>query len=114
MLLHKAFFVPFCIGLIVITAVLWHYRTSNPIKQMRPPFGQILLFAIVLVGLNGAGSYIVAKTVLSGTEVARSMKESKEQRGGDFGRSADRLPTSGAGSWDRIMPGAQSEEGEEE
>ncbi len=104
MLLQKAFFFPFVACTIIIIVLLWYYRTRNPVKRLRPPFGQIFLFAIILMGLNGAVSFFVANTLLSGTDVARSLQESREQRGGDFGRGRDSLPPPAAsGSWDRIV-----------
>jgi len=113
MLMQKAFFVPFLIGSLVIAVLLWQYWSRNPIRQLRPPFGQILLFAIVLFGMNAAVSFLLAKTILSGSDVARSIEESKEQRGGDFGRRPDNLPASSGGSWDRIMPGRRGGDEEE-
>ena len=74
-----AFLMPFCIGVVAIGFILWYARVRNPMKRMRPPFGLLALAGIVLLMVNGGISAFIAKAILTGDDVAKSLKEEKKK-----------------------------------
>ncbi len=104
-----AFLVPFTIGVVIIGIILWYARVHQPLKKLRPPFGQLLLIGIVLTMLNAAVASLVAKAVLTGDEVHKSLTAEKKRSYEDR-RDASPTDKKGRGekqmsSWDRIKYG---------
>jgi hypothetical protein len=111
-----AFLMPFCIGVVAIAFILWYARVRNPIKRLRPPFGLLLLGGIVLLLLNGGISAFIAKAILTGDDVAKSLAEEKK-RGYDAGNSTlpQRQKDDGEkpmSTWDRLKYGDRNQENE--
>lgn len=113
-----AFLMPFCIGVVAIGFILWYARVRNPMKRMRPPFGLLALAGIVLMMLNGGISAFIAKAILTGDDVAKSLKEEKK-KGYDTRDSTlpqrdkkddEEKPMS---SWDRLKYGDRNKNQEE-
>ena len=112
-----AFLMPFCIGLVVIGFILWYARVRNPIKKLRPPIGLLTLAAIVLLMVNGAIASFIAKAILTGDDVAKSLTAEKK-RGYDGGNATlperkkndEEKPMS---TWDRLKYGDRNQEDEE-
>lgn len=114
LLTQTAFLFPFAICVVISVAVLWFTSTRNPIRQFRPPMGQIALHAVVLLMVSGGVSYMVSRTILEGNEVVRQMEEMETEK---YEERNDALIDDGStrgGSWDRIMNAGQVEPPDEE
>lgn len=113
-----AFLMPFCIGLVAIGFILWYARVRNPMKRMRPPFGLLLLAAIVLLMVNGGVAAFIARAILTGDEVAKSLKDEKK-RAYDSGDTTlpQRKKDDGEkpmSTWDRLKYGDRNQENQSE
>lgn len=109
-----AFLMPFCIGLVAIGFILWYARVRNPMKRMRPPFGLLALGGIVLLMLNGAIAAFIAKAILTGDDVAKSLTAEKKKgyKAGnaitpDHRKEDEEKPM---GTWDRLKYGDRNTE----
>ena len=113
-----AFLMPFCIGVVAIGFILWYARVRNPMKRMRPPFGLLTLAGIVLMMVNGGISAFIAKAILTGDDVAKSLKEEKKK---GYDPRDSTLPQRGTkddeekpmGTWDRLKYGDRTKKEEE-
>ena len=107
-----AFLMPFIIGTVIIAVILWYARVRQPIKRLRAPFGQLLLLGNVLMMVNGAIATFIAKAILSGDKVAKSLTEEKKKGYAGSGGTLPDQPkeTERRGSWDRIKYGEAEEE----
>jgi hypothetical protein len=114
-----AFLMPFCIGVVAIGFILWYARVRNPMKRMRPPFGLLALAGIVLMMVNGGISAFIAKAILTGDDVAKSLKEEKKKgyAAGNAivpGRKTEDDKERPMSSWDRLKYGDRTQEVEGE
>jgi len=103
MLQRQAFLLPFIICLVASAAILWFWRTRNPVKIFRPPAGAVFLGGVILTMVSAGLAFFVANAVLSGDEVVQEFKES--QKKDKYAGRTDKLIEGGGrgGSWDRIM-----------
>ncbi len=117
MLQRQAFLLPFVICLVASAAILWFWRTRNPVKIFRPPAGAVFLGGVILTMVSAGVAFFVANTVLSGDEVVQQFKESQKKE--KYASRADQLIDADGrgGSWDRIMandPDADPRQAEQE
>ena len=103
MLQRQAFLLPFVICLVASAAILWFWRTRNPVKRFRPPAGAVFLGGVILTMVSAGVALLVANTVLTGDELVQELKESRKKE--KYASRADQLIEAGGrgGSWDRIM-----------
>ena len=79
---------PLMICLVISTAVLWYYRTKNPVKQFRPHWGEIMVLAVVLFGISVTASFFIYRAIETGADSIATMKENAKDAENDKLRPA--------------------------
>lgn len=91
------FLMPLIICSVISTAILWFYRTKNPVKRFRPHFGELAVLGVVLYGFSVGVSYFVYRTIETGADSITAMKEAQE-KGQVPGQSGEAGNVGGGGS----------------
>lgn len=94
------FLMPLIICSVISTAILWFYRTKNPVKRFRPHFGELAVLGVVLYGISVGVSFFVYRTIETGADSITAIKEAKEaqDKGQGPGKSGEAGDAGGGGS----------------
>lgn len=75
---HLVFFGVFCLA---VAPVLYYYQRRNPNPRFRPGLGEMTMISILVLGIGGAGSFVLGK-FFRGDQDLRMLQDSPNEGAG--------------------------------